>query len=144
MDTKKKKRKKPEPVASSDLEPTGEGILQGIHLDPFEESRYVYAGTEWLLEAGPDLADPDLGYVYTNDEPKAVDLTVTLDLANGYPTAVFMRTLSRGQSRFKVMMSGRRLHVCRVEPGETLGFKVLVTQTAAGDKLTIKGDYAHV
>lgn len=142
----RKKTDKPiEPVKSSDIQASGDSILQGVHYDPFEPSVYKVEGQiishlnacEIVsLTSGPALLE-DRTFTIEGQPDKATRWALTLD------TDVVMARLTAASTTKRQYWAGthkdgKLLVTMALEPGETRSFTVLIAAYSPGPRV-IKG-----
>jgi hypothetical protein len=128
-------RKKPKPVKSTELQPSGDGILEGVHYDPFEPSTFglegFVPGFESLgglctLASGPNLLDGQV-FRYHNPEDKCVRLAGELVVDQPLTAVTWSNTRKRGQISFIRKSSTVWLIDLDVQPKDLCEFKVFIS-----------------
>lgn len=138
-----RKKKEAKPVRSSDLQESGESILEGIHHDPFEPSIYVVEGLipEFIdlgqianLADGPAILKDGL-WVLQNPETRPAKYTITLVLdvllAQMQASNTKKREYLQAQSK-----DGRLWLSFDLDPGDTKSFKLLVSTYGGAKEVT--------
>ncbi len=142
----RKKPEKPiEPTKSSDLQESGDSILQGIHYDPFEASVYKVDGEivshlnicEILsLASGPALL-ADRIFTIEGQPDKATRWTLTLD-TDVVMARMTVASTTKRQYWAGIPKDGKLLVTMVLEPGETRSFTLLIAAYNPPPR-TIKG-----